>query len=716
LGDGFQWWQLASRWYTLLLALIALFAASILPQPALAQFVQQGPKLVGTGASGAAAQGESVALSGDGNTAVMGGSDDDSSAGAAWIFNRFAGVWTQHGEKLVGSGAIGAARQGRSVAVSADGKTVMIGGNGDNNFAGAAWIFNRVTTSVGFLWIEQAKLIGSTAIGNASQGGSVALSADGNTAIMGGFDDNGHLGAAWIFTRSGSTWTEQAKLVGTGAVGTPDQGFSVAISGDGDTAILGGPTDNGKIGAAWVFTRSGATWTQQGSKLVGTGGVGTELDQGWAVALSGDGNTALVGGIGDNSSAGATWVFTRSGGTWTQQGGKLVGTGTNFAQSQGVTVSLSTDGNTALVGSEDGGSVGAAWVFKRNGSVWTQYGSKLVGSGAVGEAQQAVVALAGSGNTAIIGGLADDSFVGAAWVFVTHAAHDFDDDRLSDILWHHSNGSVSTWQMAANGTHTAFSFGTVNTSWQIAGTNSLVASTGYVNGGGKSDIFWRNTNGSLSLWELGGGTSHTPISLGTVITAWQIAGVGDFDGDGHADILWRHTNGSLSIWKMAANGTHTVLNFGVVNTAWHVAGIGDVNHDGKADIIWRHTNGSLSIWQMNGGTSHTVLNLGTVVTAWQIVGVGDVDGDGNADLFWRHTNGSLSIWKMAANGTHTVLNPGVVVTAWQVVSIGDYNGDGLADILWRHTNGSVSIWTMNANGTHTALSLGTVATAWTIVE
>jgi hypothetical protein len=296
------------------------------------------------------------------------------------------------------------------------------------------------------------------------------------------------------------------------------------------------------------------------------------------------------------------------------------------------------------------------------------------------------------------------------------ATHDFNGDGMSDILWHHSNGSMSTWQMNANGTHTAFNFGAVNTAWQIAGTTSLVASTGDVDGGGKADIFWRHTNGSLSLWEMGGGASHTAINLGTVATAWQIAGVGDFDGDGHADILWRHTNGSVSIWKMAANGTHTALNFGVVATAWQVAGIGDVNHDGKADIIWRHTNGTVLIWQMNGGTSHTVLNLGTVVTAWQIVGVGDVDGDGNADIFWRHSNGSLSIWKMAANGTHTVLNPGVVATAWQVVSIGDYNGDGRADILWRHTNGTVLIWKMNANGTYTPLNLGAVATAWTIVE
>jgi hypothetical protein len=138
------------------------------------------------------------------------------------------------------------------------------------------------------------------------------------------------MGAAWAYTRSGGVWTQQgSKLVGTGAVGQAEQGF-VALSGDGNTAIVGGPRDNSYIGAAWVYTRSGGIWTQQGSKLVGTGAVGTLIYQGFSVALSGDGNTAIVGGSEDNFDSGcycglgAAWVYTRSGGIWTQQGSKLV--------------------------------------------------------------------------------------------------------------------------------------------------------------------------------------------------------------------------------------------------------------------------------------------------------------------------------------------------------------------------------------------------------
>src|ERR1039457_2514127 len=185
-----------------------------------------------------------------------------------------------------------------------------------------------------------------------------------------------------------------SKLVGIGAVGTPWQGQSAALSGDGNTAIVGGPFDNNGVGTVWAYTRSGGVWGQQGGKLVGTGAVGG-AGQGNSVALSYDGNTALVGGPNDYNNAGAAWVFTRSGGVWSQQGGKLVGAGAPDAlPKQGLSVALSTDGNTAIVGgpglvfpspSDPGGGspgTGAAWVFTRSAGGWTQQGGKLAGTGA----------------------------------------------------------------------------------------------------------------------------------------------------------------------------------------------------------------------------------------------------------------------------------------------------------------------------------------------
>ena len=151
---------------------------------------------------------------------------------------------------------------------------------------------NFTVTATPYPAVQQgSKLVGTGNIGAASQGLSVAISADGNTAIVGGYLDNGGQGAAWVWTRSGSSWSQQGnKLVGTGNSGFAGQGISVAISADGNTAIVGGYLD-GVQGAAWVWTRSGSTWSQQGSKLVGTGGIGSYIQQGNSVALSADGNT-----------------------------------------------------------------------------------------------------------------------------------------------------------------------------------------------------------------------------------------------------------------------------------------------------------------------------------------------------------------------------------------------------------------------------------------
>ena len=396
-----------------------------------AQFTQQGNKLVGTGAVGNANQGVSASISSDGNTAIVGGHGDNNFAGAAWVHTRNGGVWTQQGNKLVGTGAVGIfPYQGYSISLSSDGNTAIVGGWGDNSGAGAAWVFTRS----GGIWTQQGgKLVGTGAVSGINGvrlGAAVSLSLDGNTAIVGGWGDNNGAGAAWVFRRSGGIWTQQgSKLVGTGAVNSSNgawQGYSVSVSSDGNTALVGGLFDNDGAGAVWVYARSGSVWTQQGNKLVGTGAVGT-AEQGTSVSLSSDGNTAIVGGFADSNAAGAAWVYTRSGSVWAQQGSKLVGTGAVdgfVGASQGTSVSVSSDGNTAIVGGpNDNSAAGAAWVYTRSGGVWAQLGNKLVGTGSVGSARQGTsVTLSSDGNTAIVGGPDDNGSAGAAWVYTRGAS------------------------------------------------------------------------------------------------------------------------------------------------------------------------------------------------------------------------------------------------------------------------------------------------------
>jgi hypothetical protein len=386
--------------------------------PSIAPNVQQGNNLVGTGNVGAASQGHSLSLSADGNTAIVGGFSDNNYQGAAWVYTRTGNTWTQQGNKLVGTGNIGNAYLGRSVSLSADGNTAIVGGYGDNSNQGAAWVYTRT----GNTWTQQGnKLIGTGNMGAAGQGTSVSLSADGNTAIVGGNGDNSNQGAAWVFIRTGNTWTQQGnKLVGTGNIGNARQGSSVSLSANGNTAIVGGNGDNSNQGAAWVYTRTGNTWTQQGNKLIGTGNMGA-AGQGVSVSLSANGNTAIVGGFSDNTNQGAAWVYTRTGNAWTQQGNKLVDTANigSSAAYQGVSVSLSADGNMAIVGgSLYNSSQGAAWIYICNGNTWTQQGNKLIGTGNVGNATQGrSVSLSADGKTAIVGGYSDNSGQGAAWVF-----------------------------------------------------------------------------------------------------------------------------------------------------------------------------------------------------------------------------------------------------------------------------------------------------------
>jgi hypothetical protein len=191
----------------------------------------------------------------------------------------------------------------------------------------------------------------------------VALSCDATTALIGAEADDGGIGAAWVFTRTEANWSQQGeKLTGAGELGDGKFGYAVALSCDATTALIGAEADDGGIGAAWVFTRTDTDWSQQGEKLTGATGVDKGFF-GFSVALSGDGDTALIGGQ-DTNDFGAAWVFTRSGSTWSKYGEQLARSDEVGLGAFGQSVALSYDGETALVGGDgDNEFVGAAWVF-----------------------------------------------------------------------------------------------------------------------------------------------------------------------------------------------------------------------------------------------------------------------------------------------------------------------------------------------------------------
>jgi hypothetical protein len=341
-------------------------------------------------------------------------------AGAAYVFIRSGTSWSQQA-KLQASDLQEYDRFGWSVAI--DGDTIVVGAYLEDTAAfeaGALYVFTRSGTT----WSQQAKLQTSDAQANDRLGDAVAI--DGDT-IVGGtpYDDNGtaySVGAAYVFTRSGTSWSQQAKLVASDAAANDEFGYSVSI--DGDTMVAGArgeDTGANAAGAVYVFTRSGTSWSQQ-AKLVVSGTV-TAFDQ-FGQSVSIDGDTMVVGAHNENntggSGAGAAYVFTRSGTTWSQQA-KLVASDAAANDEFGYSVSI--DGDTMVAGAwyEDtgGSNAGAAYVFTRSGTTWTQ-AKKIVASDAQAN-DQFGRSVSISSNTVVAGAWYEDTGgtdAGAAYTFI----------------------------------------------------------------------------------------------------------------------------------------------------------------------------------------------------------------------------------------------------------------------------------------------------------
>ena len=361
--------------------------------------------------------GVSVDVSGD--TAVAGayGNDDSgTNSGSAYIFTRSGSTWTEQA-KLTASDAAAGDYFGYIVSISGD--TAIVGAyndDDDGSSSGSAYIFTRS----GSTWTEQAKLTASDAAAGDYFGRAVVVSGD--TAIVGAYtddDDGSNSGSAYIFARSGSSWTEQAKLTASDAAAGDNFGFALEVSGD--TAIIGAfndDDDGSNSGSAYIFTRSGSTWTEQAKLTASDAAAGDYF--GRAVSVSGD--TALAGAFGDDddgSDSGSAYIFTRSGSTWTEQA-KL--TASDAAAGDYFGRSLATLENVSLIGSmrSDGAGAdsGAAYVFTRSGSTWTEQ-VKLTASDA-GNGDLFGVSVALFGQRAVIGSYYDDdggSNSGSVYVF-----------------------------------------------------------------------------------------------------------------------------------------------------------------------------------------------------------------------------------------------------------------------------------------------------------
>jgi len=247
----------------------------------------------------------------DGDTAVVGAptSGGVPRPGRAYIYTRTAGVWTEQ-QRIVPSDSVNVDYWARDVAIS--GNSVLIGGQAKDGAvvqSGAAYVFTRTAG----VWTEQQKFWASDGLLNNNFGAAVDI--DGDSCLIGSHSDGAQgasAGSAYVFTRTAGVWTQQQKLLASDGVAGQWLGSSVALHGD--TAVVGAWGYNAEQGAVYVWTRTAGVWTQL-QKLTASDGVAGDRF-GYSVAI--DGNWLVVGAYVDDTSAGSIYLFYRSAGVWTE--------------------------------------------------------------------------------------------------------------------------------------------------------------------------------------------------------------------------------------------------------------------------------------------------------------------------------------------------------------------------------------------------------------
>ncbi len=345
-----------------------------------------------------------------------------SGAGAVYVFTRTGVIWTQQAY-IKASNTSEGDNFGTSMSLSGDGNTLAVGANdessnatgvnkdeGDNSVSdsGAVYVFTRIETNGEASWIQQAYIKASNTGEDDYFGTSISLSGDGNTLAVGASGEDSNVegvnedeennlasgsGAVYVFTRTetngGVSWAQQAYIKASNTGEGDEFGTSMSLNSDGSTLAVGVDREDSNAegvnedeesnlangaGAVYVFTRTGTSWAQQA--YIKASNTDKFDDFGTSVSLSGDGNTLAVGAMGEGSSvrgvngnesdnsannAGAVYVFTRTGTSWTQQV-YIKASNTGGSDLFGTSVSLSGDGNTLAVGasSEDSNATGVS--------------------------------------------------------------------------------------------------------------------------------------------------------------------------------------------------------------------------------------------------------------------------------------------------------------------------------------------------------------------
>lgn len=472
---------------------LASLLLEILPSFAQSQMISKAAQLFA--ADGAATDnfGVSVSLSADGHTALVGASSDDTAAGdaagSAYVFVRYGTNWVQQ-IKLAPSEVGYYQLFGKAVCLTGDGGRALVASGGNT---ASVYVFARNGTN----WSQESKL--TSGVAGDDFGGSISTSSDGSTAIVGsrlgerigGFA----VGCAYVFVRDGTNWSQQAKLKAGDGVPGDRFGNAVSLTSDGNMALMGTYLDDtiegNDAGSAYVFSRDGTNWTEQTKLLAGDGGVSDGYSGDWfgySVDLNGDGSVAVVGACFDDTTAGnnagSAYVFERSGTNWVKRA-KLVASDGAVNDNFGYALSLSSDGNTTLVGAylaTFSNEAGKAYIYERNGNSWMQKSGLTPGDSVAYAHFGFSVSLCGSGDTVLVGApsynTAAGQDAGAAYVFqrVVPIIILSEPTRLGGSLFQFSITSSTGALLQVWRSTNALSWSSVSLLTNSAGTTSFIDS------------------------------------------------------------------------------------------------------------------------------------------------------------------------------------------------------------------------------------------------
>lgn len=814
---------------------------------------QVGASLNGLAASDNA--GKAVALSSDGQTVAVGVSGSDggaSNAGAVVIYKADVNTrsWVPVGAPIFGEAASDAA--GTTVSLSADGTRIAVGAPlndaGGLRDAGQVRVFQWNATNG---WVQLGADVDGEALGDRS-GSAISLSADGTTLAVGAFGNDVagvDAGQAKMYRWNAGTssWEQLGETI-QGVKEGVGTGTAVSLSADGSTVAIGSPRDGAGAGYVRVYRWNAGTtaWELVGAEVRGEGSVD---NFGGAVSLAADGLSFAAGAIGNEANghgAGHVRVYRWDAGStsWVQAGQDLDGEA--MFDGSGSAVALSGDGQTVVIGATgndgNGNNAGHVRVYRWNAapSKWVRANSDIDGAAAI-DATGSAVAVSFDGDVIALGAIgnaAAGSQAGTARVFVeVHALSEASDvvsvevfavnkqptiAAIGNITVSENDGEqvvqltgisagygdVQPLRVTAVSRDAIILADPVVTYSSPQGTGSLSftpvpGQTGTVtidvtveDGGLDGDLSTPGDNGSVTVsfdvtieavpadpagfesymtftssgyWLLNSsnGTAFTQTTFSTWAinekVNWTSVVEGDFNGDGLMDVAGRTNIGQW--WASLNNGDGTGGDgqggrAPVLMTYWRPSlGIqqvvtGDFNGDGATDVAGFTSNGAwwVGFAKTGGEVGFTNVRVGGWLTSFTIrsIQTGDFNGDGNTDIAGLATTGQwlgllgqagsgwtakvLGLWSPSLNFSddiftgdfnadgrtdiagRTVGNVWYVATAktdtigfttstlgiwgettWANTSVGDFNGDGQTDMIARAANGQW--WGLISDGT-----------------